>query len=241
MNMNRVLLSFVVLMSGAIACQPNTTTIGSSPTPPAPAQPSKPSFDEAMYLFANPDVAKLIQQGQYKSGLDHYTQVGQTAKKPDGEAYESFFLGTDGNDTVQGFGKGKHTHIAGIAFELVSKKDDPIPLKPKSLGQGEKDTLIGTPEGSNEFILGSFITSVSPKAEPFYLGKGDADYAQIQKFNPSTDSIMLAGQPGQYKFEATNGNVQISTASGDLVAIVEGVDQLKVDEVIKEFGIFMVK
>jgi hypothetical protein len=25
------------------------------------------------------------------------------------------------------------------------------------------------------------------------------------------------------------------------VAIVEGVDQLKVDEVIKEFGIFMVK
>jgi hypothetical protein len=194
-----------------------------------------------MYLFANADVAKLIAQGKYKSGLDHYTQVGQTAKKPGGEDYESFFLGTEGNDTVQGFGKGKHTHFAGVAFEIIPEKDDPIPLKPKSLGKGEKDTLIGTTEGVNEFILGSFKTSVSPQAEPFYVGQGDVDYAQVQNFKSAQDSIMLAGQPSQYKFEPKDGNVRIETASGDLVAIVEDVDKLQVDEVTKDFGVFMMK
>lgn len=241
--MNRVLLSFVMVLGGAIAaCQPNPPRSSdlASPSPTETPNP-KAAFDEKMYLFANPDVAKLIQQGKYKSGLDHYTQVGQTAKKPDGEDYESFFLGTDGNDTVEGFGKGKHSHMAGVAFEIVPKKNDPIPLKPKSLGKGEKDILIGTTEGVNEFVLGSFITSVSPKPEPFYVGQGDADYAQVQNFTASKDTIMLAGQPNQYKFESKDGNVRISTASGDLVAIVEGVNQLQVDQVTKDFGIFTVK
>jgi hypothetical protein len=176
-----------MLMWGmSTACQP--TTISSNASSSSPTTPPHPAttFDEKMYLFANADVAKLIAQGKYKSGLDHYTQVGQTAKKPDGEDYESFFLGTEGSDTVQGFGKGKHTHFAGVAFEIIPEKDDPIPLKPKSLGKGEKDTLIGTTEGVNEFILGSFKTSVSPQAEPFYVGQGDADYAQVQNFKSAS-------------------------------------------------------
>jgi hypothetical protein len=239
--MKYFLLSIAVVMSGAIAtaCQ-STTPTASNPEPSSTPQAIRPSFDEAMYLFVNPDVKKLIEQGKYKSGLDHYTQVGQTAKKPDGEAYESFFLGTEGNDTVQGFGKGKHAHFAGVAFEIFSKQDDPVPLKPKSLGKGEKDILIGTTEGGNEFVLGSFKTSVSPKAEPFYVGQGDADFAQVKNFTPTKDNIMLAGQPRQYKFEPKDGNVQISS-NGDLVAIVEGVDSLKVDEIAKDLGVFMVK
>ncbi|MBW4549538.1 MAG: hypothetical protein KME35_00190 [Aphanocapsa sp. GSE-SYN-MK-11-07L] len=241
--MNRILLSFLMVMCGAIAACQSNPPISSNVPAPQPAETSDPkaAFDEKMYLFANPDVKQLIEQGKYKSGLDHYTQVGQTTKKPDGEDYESFFLGTDGNDTVQGFGKGKHAHVAGVAFEIVPKKDDPIPLKPKSLGKGEKDILIGSLEGGNEFVLGSFITSVSPKPEPFYVGQGDADFAQVQNFTPSKDTIMLAGQPQQYKFEPKEGNVRISTASGDLVAIVEGVNQLQVDQVTKDFGIFTVK
>jgi hypothetical protein len=241
--MNRILLSFVMVLGGAIAaCQPNTSISSDLPSPsPVEAPKLKAPFDEKMYLFANPDVGQLIEQGKYKSGLDHYTQVGQTAKKPDGEDYESFFLGTDGNDTVEGFGKGKHTHVAGVAFEIVPKKNDPIPLKPKSRGKGEQDILIGTTEGGDEFVLGSFVTSVSPKAEPFYVGQGEADYAQVQNFTASKDTIMLAGQPQQYKFEPKDGNVRISTASGDLVAIVEGINQLQVDQVTKDFGIFTVK
>lgn len=240
--MNRVVLSFFLVMSGAIstACQPNNTN-ASNPEPSSTSQAVKPSFDEAMYLFVNPEVKKLIEQGKYKSGLDHYTQVGQTAKKSNGEDYESFFTGTNGNDTVQAFGKGKHAHLSGVAFELVSKPKDPLPLRPKSFGKGEKDVLVGTQEGGNEFVLGSFITSVNPKAEPFYVGKGDDDYAQVQNFTPTHDVIVLSGQPTQYKFEAVDKNLRISTTQGDLVAVLEGIDKLEVDDVVKEYGMFTMK
>jgi hypothetical protein len=242
MNMNRVLLSVVVLVSGAIAiaCQskPPITSELPSLSPTLAAQKPDANFDETMYLFVNPDVKKLIEQGKYKSGLDHYTQVGQTAKKPDGEDYESFFTGTNGSDTVQSFGKGKHAHVSGVAFEIVDKPRDPLPLRPKSFGKGEKDILVGTPEGGNEFVLGSFITSVNPKAKPFYVGKGDADYAQVQNFTPTHDVLLLTGTPNQYKFEAADRNLRISTTQGDLVAVIEGINKLVVGDRIKELEVF---
>jgi hypothetical protein len=243
--MKNILLRTLIAISGAIAvaCQStsSTTNNASSPSPTLEAQKPDANFDEAMYLFVNPDVKKLIEQGKYKSGLDHYTQVGQTAKNPDGEDYESFFTGTDGNDTVQSFGKGKHAHLSGVAFEIVSKPNDPLPLRPKSFGKGEKDVLVGTPEGGNEFVLGSFITSVNPKAEPFYVGKGDADYAQVQNFTPTNDVVVLSGQPTQYKFEPADNNLRILTTQGDLIAVIEGIDKLEVGDVVKEYGMFTMK
>lgn len=250
--MNQLRLGFLLggMAAIAVACQtsPNLSSIdgagsnesASNTSTSASTSSTESSFDEELYLFTNPDVKTLIQQGKYQSGLDHYTQVGQTAKKPNGEDYESFFTGTDGNDTVQGFGKGKHAHFAGVAFEIVPKKDDPLPLRPKSLGKGEVDVLVGTTEGGNEFLLGSFITSVNPKAEPFYLDKGDADYARIQNFTKGKDSIILAGEPGQYRFKAVDGAMRIST-NGDLIAIVEGVNKLDVGEVVKQYGVFTMK
>lgn len=243
--MKNILCVSLIVVSGAIAvaCQPtpSTTTNTSSPSPTLAAQKPDANFDEAMYLFVNPDVKKLIEQGKYKSGLDHYTQVGQTAKKPDGEDYESFFTGTNGSDTVQSFGKGKHAHLSGVAFELVDKPKDPLPLRPKSFGKGEKDVLVGTQEGGNEFVLGSFITSVNPKPEPFYVGKGDDDYAQVQNFTPTNDVLLLTGIPNQYKFEAVDSNLQISTTQGDLVAVIEGIDKLVVGDQLKELGVFTMK
>jgi hypothetical protein len=164
--MKYFLLSIAVVASGAIAtaCQPTNPT-ASNPEASSTPQAVTSSFDEAMYLFVNPDVKKLIEQGKYKSGLDHYTQVGQTTKKPDGESYESFFTGTDGNDTIEGFGKGE---------------------------QGK-------------------------------------------------DVVVLSGQPSQYKFEAVDKNLRVSTTQGDLVAIVEGIDKLKVGDVVKEYGMFTMK
>lgn len=85
------------------------------------------------------------------------------------------------------------------------------------------------------------LSKVSPKAEPFYVGQGDADHAQIQNFTSGKDSIMLAGESGQYKFESKDGNIQILTISGDLVVIVEEVNNLKVDEIVQDFGVFIVK
>lgn len=103
------------------------------------------------------------------------------------------------------------------------------------------DIIIGTTGGVNEFLLGSFITSVNPTAEAFYVGKGDKDYAKIQNFTPSKDMILLAGKPDQYKWESIEGNVRISTSSGDLMAIVEGIDKLEVGEIYKEIGVFILK
>jgi hypothetical protein len=52
---------------------------------------------------------------------------------------------------------------------------------------------------------------------------------------------MLAGTPDRYKFEAVAGNFRISTKSGDLVAIVEGVDKLAPSDISKEMGVFILK
>ncbi len=247
----------IIIFSLAIAitaCQtetpPAATTAAKSPaaTPSVTAKttPSIPkesaNFNEDVYLMANSDVADLIKRGKYKSGLEHFTTVGKTAKKPDGEDYETFYTGTSGNDTVQGLGYGKHAHFVGVRLEVVKDKKVPFPLRPQSLGKGEMDVLIGNKGGGgNEFLLGSFITPVNPKSEPFYVGKGDADYARIQNFTKSKDIIVLAGELSQYKLTPKEGNLQISTADGDLVAIVEGVDKLEAGEVVKDFGIFTMK
>ena len=198
------------------------------------------SFDENLYLFANPDVTELIKQGKYKSGLEHYTKVGQTTKKSDGNAYESFFFGSNGNDTVTSFGSGKHTHLSGVKFQVIPNSKDPLPLKTLSIAKGESDILIGTKDGINEFILGNFITSSNPKSQAFYLGKGDADFARIKNFTKSKDSIMLAGEPKQYQFKTLDNNLHISIA-GDLIAVIEGVNKLTPSDISKEMGIFMLK
>lgn len=200
------------------------------------------SFNEEMYLFVNPEVAELIKQGKYKSGLDHYTQVGQNTKKPDGEYYESFFTGTAGNDTVEGFGQQQaHTHLSGVEFEIDSASKESFPLRFKNNGSGEVDVLMGIKEGGNEFILGSIITSINPKSESFYVGQGDKDYATIQNFIKSKDMILLAGKPDQYKWESKEGNMRISNTSGDLVAIVEGIDKLEIAEIYADMGVFTLK
>jgi hypothetical protein len=53
--------------------------------------------------------------------------------------------------------------------------------------------------------------------------------------------VVLSGQPSQYKFEAVDKNLRVSTTQGDLVAIVEGIDKLKVGDVVKEYGMFTMK
>jgi hypothetical protein len=250
-NMTRILVSVLLILGGAIACS-SAPTASNAPASSAPAAPTaatkavsttaaKSGFSEALYLFVNPDVKALIQQGKYKSGLEHYTQIGQTKPKANGEAYESFFTGTAGSDTVQSFGKGKAAHLSGVNIEIVDQKGAAMPLRPQSLGKGEVDVLVGTKEGGNEFLLGSFITPVNPKAEPFYVGGGDADYARVQNFDQGKDGVMLAGNPSDYTVQPKAGNVQIATKSGDLVAIVEGVDKLVVGEIAKEYGMFSLK
>jgi len=53
--------------------------------------------------------------------------------------------------------------------------------------------------------------------------------------------IVLAGKPNQYEWKSAVGQVRISTTSGDLIAIVEGIDNLEMGEIYEEVGVFTLK
>jgi hypothetical protein len=44
--------------------------------------PVVPTFDEAAYLQANPDVAQAVQDGHFPSGWDHYLRYGFREQRP---------------------------------------------------------------------------------------------------------------------------------------------------------------
>ncbi|NJK28689.1 MAG: hypothetical protein HC940_00315 [Acaryochloris sp. SU_5_25] len=244
--MRQFITGFVFFLTGIIAaaCQPSSPPTTQSPTPTTSTKPEasvKAGFNSELYLIDNPDVPDLIKSGKFKSALDHYEKAGKFGKNAKGKRYETTFTGTSGNDTVQGLGPAEHTHFIGVGYIVDPAKGGDYPVLNTSLGEGEVDTLIGNTEGENEFILGSYITSAVPKAEPFYVGKGDADYARIKNFTRKKDSLYLSGLPEQYKIESAKGMVKIFTKEGDLVVIVEGVDKLAFGELSKEYGQFAVK
>lgn len=179
-------------------------------------------FNEDTYLLTNPDVAAAVDAGAFSSGLQHYIQYGQFEENRIGS-----FFGTSGNDLITGVGEGNEL-VAGVSIDAL--------LTPGG-GVGEVDTLISG-EGTDLFALG--FPSISPLTsmpQQFYVGGGNTDYALIQKFERFTgdfeqftpgdaDIILLAGSSQDYNLQAVNGSLNISTASGDLVAIVEGVTSL---------------
>lgn len=135
-------------------------------------------------------------------------------------------------------GFGQAFGLSGVGWEVVDGIEGFFPIKSTSLGVGEIDTLIGSPDAVNSFILSSFITGANPTAQTFYIGNGDEDYALIQNLDINDEGVVLAGNPQDYKFQTLNGNFRISTQEGDLVAIVEGVSNLQVTGTFAEFGIF---
>jgi hypothetical protein len=175
------------------------------------------AFDEQAYLTLYPDVAAAVVAGAFSSGLQHYIQFGQS------EANRiSYFTGTTGNDTITGFGNS--TVLAGIDFQAPlppENSTNDLTGRSSNFGVGEVDILIGG-AGRDFFNLGSSVGTRS-----FYVGNGSADYALIQNFESGTDRIRLAGtSSSEYNFQVVNGNLNISTASGDLVGIVEGITSI---------------
>ncbi|MBN4005700.1 hypothetical protein [Nostoc sp. LPT] len=167
-------------------------------------------FDEQAYLLAYPDVAAAVNAGSFTSGLQHYEQFGQFEENRFG-----FFLGSNGNDTITGFGEGNKL-IAGLGFDVLSNGATVA-------GVGQIDTLIGT-QGTDVFLLGhSSLSSLSSTPQQFYVGGGNTDYALIQDFKRASDMIVLEGAPQNYTSQVVNGSLNISTSSGDLVGIVEGI------------------
>ncbi|MBN3951454.1 MAG: hypothetical protein HWQ38_35295 [Nostoc sp. NMS7] len=170
-------------------------------------------FDEQAYLLAYPDVAAAVRAGSFTSGLQHYEQVGQFEKNRFG-----FFLGTNGNDTITGIGEGNKL-LVGLGLDVLSNGSTVA-------GVGQIDTLIGT-QGTDVFLLGhSSLSSLTSTPQQFYVGGGNTDYALIQNFERGSDMIVLEGAPQNYTSQVVNGNLNISTSSGDLVGIVQGVNFL---------------
>lgn len=171
-------------------------------------------FNEEVYLEINRDVAPAVKAGTFSSGLQHYEQHGQFEKDR-----LALFSGTSGNDVIRGVGEG--SSITGIDVTKSGERT----VKSENAGDGEVDTLIGG-AGTDLFILGAASSGLSiPQA--FYDDGGSADYAVIRNFEKGSDTIQVAGyQSFFYNLQPVNGNLNISTINGDLIAIVEEVTSL---------------
>jgi hypothetical protein len=195
-------------------------------------------FDETLYLNVYPEVAALVNAGQFKSALDYHVQVGQyeeLEEEGETELRGAIFAGTAGNDTIIGWGGS--TILSGVGYEANA---EPFSFQPSTTGTGEKDLLIGQVGVTDEFVLGLFKNPGSPEAVKYYLGKGDEDYVTVRNFRVGEDSMLLAGTPEEYSFEDRDGNLRIS-AGGDLIAIAQGVkySDLKIEGPFPDFGIFL--
>lgn len=179
------------------------------------------NFNEQFYRQEYPDVTAAIEAGALSSGLQHFIQYGQFESNRIG-----LFSGTTGNDSITGFGA--RADIIGLEVQpIVSARGDH--LLSENLGTGEVDTLIGG-SGRDLFYLGNATNFAAFRAffKNYYVGNGSADYAIIRDFSHGDgDVIQLGGfSLSSYNLQPVNGNLNISTSSGDLIGIVEGVTSL---------------
>ncbi len=185
-------------------------------------------FNERAYRAQNPDVEWGVEKGAWKSAFDYYAKYGVFGN-PDRMAY---WTGTQQNDIIRNVGDSSST-IYGVNGFFISNSQT-FYYQATSFGTGEFDTLIGS-AGQDNFVLGNSI-SVPGNPYIFYVGGGNNDYALIQNFELGKDMVLLGGSESEYRIEAVNGSLNISTVWGDLVAIVEGVPVLSANK--DEFGGF---
>lgn len=186
------------------------------------------SFDKV-----NPDVEQAIQAGAFVSALEHYLKFGQF------EGRGGIFTGTNGNDTVTGFGQIDTIYgverSPGPCF-LGGTPTGGQCLDFYSFGVNEADVLVGG-SGQDSFVLGRLQTeSKIPPAISFYVGGGNADFATIENFELGKDTIVLGGTKSDYIFNKSDGDLNILLApesgifnrltSPDLVATVKNVTSL---------------
>ncbi|MCT7994043.1 hypothetical protein [Laspinema olomoucense] len=179
-----------------------------------------PGFNDSVYLAVNRDVAAAVAAGVFPSGLAHYQQFGQN------EGRVGVFTGSSGSDVITGFGQ--NTSLVGVGLTVVadSPNQDVVIA---SQGTGQSDALIGS-FGADTFVLGTGISFANSTIQPFYIGNGNEDYAVIRNFEPGKDQIQLGGNPAEYTFQASDGNLNIFRNPGDLVGIVEGVTNIVVTQ-----------
>jgi hypothetical protein len=134
-------------------------------------------------------------------GGDHSGFLGGSTPTPTPTPTQPVVIqGTACNDTLRGNSSGRDTLVGTTAV---------------ARGVGERDVLIGG-DASDTFVLGDTRGS-------FYVGKGNADYAEIQSFNRCNDGLQLAGSAQDYTVSYANGISSIYSNVGgsqDLIATV---------------------
>ena len=122
--------------------------------------------------------------------------------------------GGNGRDILQG--DSGNDWIYGKAGDDILMGVDPGAVTP---GRGEEDALFGG-LGADRFVLGD-------ASRAFYLGNGDADFAEIRDFNlAENDLIQLSGISDGYSLQISGGNTLIFADDGtttDLVGVVRNV------------------
>ena len=193
----------------------------------APVVTTSAGFNEEYYASLYPEVGAAVAAGIFKSPSTHFIRNGIF------EDRVALFSGTNGHDIVTGYGS--QSLIAGVALDTIANRGNPD-VKPTSFGLNEIDLLVGGP-GVDNFLLSVEKSAVNPTAQRFYVGGGNSDYAYIRNYDATKDYIQLAGTINDYvltagAFALTNNRasgVSISTNTGDLVALVEGVQSLQVN------------
>jgi hypothetical protein len=172
----------------------------------------------------NDAVYDLTSLGGATGGLENYVKFGQAKGLTgvfSGAAAGSPTLNSTtaatGSDTVIAYGK--KTLISGVELSVVNG------VVEAGTGAGQKDVLVGSLDGVDEFLLGFAPSSkATGSARSFYLGGGVNDFATIQNYE-SRDRVLVAGDAKDYAFKSIDGNIEISKG-GDLIAKVEGAAAL---------------
>ena len=118
-----------------------------------------------------------------------------------------------GNDELTG--NGGHDILVGGAGDDMLNGTDPIVA-----GYLERDVLSGG-AGADKFILGD-------ATKAYYATEGAQDYAVIQDFDSTVDTIQFNGVAGNYQ-QQQQGNDLHLTNNGDLVAILENTNTLNLN------------
>lgn len=174
-------------------------------------------FNADVYGELYPQLIDAVNSGIIPSLLDHYEAFGQFEPERIG-----IFVGNfERPDIVTSFGN--NTVISGIPIVGYDPIAGDFIFNGNGSGEFGFDILIGESSMTSTelFILGE------SQSQPFYVGSGDVDYALIQNFDVGSDRIQLSGFLEDYNFEVVNNSTNISTAAGDLVAVVENVTNIQ--------------
>ncbi|ERT08943.1 putative hemolysin-type calcium-binding region protein [Lyngbya aestuarii BL J] len=174
------------------------------------------NFFEDNYLVENPDVDALVEAGEYRSGLDHYEQVGQF----DGER-SAKFIGTPGNDIVTAFGMGSHQIFGVDAVQSLYEFATPTGVSYTSDGSGEFDTLIGS-SGTDTFVFGDILLTYNEglQLQQFYREEGEA---LIQDFNQEHgDQIKFLTIFDETYSIFPSGDDLVLAIEGDTIGVLDG-------------------